>query len=766
MSGVTLPLELAIAPVINTEEDWRPSMTVKKGPVTTNMSINNASSVTDNSMLFQGIIPPNDMTCIKRNLLIEYEVLVKVENLPYTLDSYYAKGTQGTMTQVGVTDLCLPLPTPLLCNGQRFNDPAQANTLHPSVPTKWANGSWTYQPGLALRPLPLQSNCSSIVLTVNGTSITYPAREVSPLLPYLNWVDMGKNKLSTVPFYPAEGPFYREPRCGPSTDWYEVNGLLIDTQAAGKYLDYGTTGTYNSSTSIDPFGGETLYFSDNTSMWQTGGRSVQWEVVAVQFSKPPDPQYPTNPGSTGYTSTGPFTIEGTGPVQYMTPTYDFLLKARVRESIPVGPFRLDDASKETGITRVNNLSLQLNYDRPVKMLALATALTGTWPFSDDSYHDGTLAIYGRNISIVWPTAYTIAASITSMPFHGTTATAMTPTLNLEYNTADPITQSRSPNFSILPIETYQSYKAPNIYSITTMGDVRGIRQSKVEVVRRVLPAIRSTFIPSKLIVYLSPDPSFHSDPTFPSFEQSTTGMDWDNAILTGSTDYQQDLVDARMSNHYLRIHSVSVDAFNQVALCSTLTEADLHERSVRNGYKGSFDQWTGAWGSILILDFAEDLCLQTAMAAGQNTNCNIQVTITFSASSWYRSIGTDLEENVVGWQIPPYKRGIQYQATQLLVYNGSAVVGAGQMTVTQEGPTEAQVLRLLSVQKARKKTSEMPQNITAGSLTQEKVMNPTDDDAVDSAPAPMVMPSTGSDSLSGDNTVTAEGGRFKRRHRF
>lgn len=745
MSGVALPMKLAVAPVVNTEEDFRPSITVKKGPLTTNQSITNASSYTDSTMNFQGIIPPNDMTCLKRNLEIQYEVLVKVlgvpnANLMSTISDLTVGGTAGFGNELIHADLCVPLPYPLLQGDTQWSTDLEEGATDRGLPI-----SSSYIPGLALRALPLQTISSSIVLTINGTSITYPARDVAPLLPYLNWIDLSKGTLSTVPFYPSEGPIYREPAAG---SWQTYGDTYV---AANKTRFSQSIHTYNPDARTDPFGMAQLYFSENSQLWQTGGRSVQWQMI--DYSATTAYPYTLVARHDGATPTDAPT--GGIPTTTTSTVLNYLLKATVRECIPIGPFRLEDAYKETGITRINNLSLQLNYNNPAAMLACACEAYSLNPFSIGGA-TGTTRCYQ---ALVGPTGYAFQASLvslTSLSGAGTTYTNP-PQLNIEFNTADPITQSRSPNFAILPTEIYQTFKTSGAYVAPAAGtDVAGQIAAGLKKMTITLPAIRSTFVPSKYILYFAPSPTSPISTTINQTGLSNIQHPPAFPYIHG-TNFDPNFLASKVSNHYLRIHSISVNAFDRVALGSTWSETNLYQRAQRNGYRGSFDQWSGAWGSIVILDLAEDLCLGTAMAAGQNTNSNIQVTVTVSASSLQRSLMTRYDQFVNGNMSTPAAsicpwESLTYDATQLLLYNGSCVVGAGQMTVTQEGPTEAQVLRLLQMQKRRMKTTEMPSQLTAGSLGQERTMTADDDDPDEGTVG-------GQSSVGGGSTV---GGGMKR----
>jgi len=698
MTGVALPMRLAIAPVIDVAADWRPTLTVKKGPVSSNMSIMQASSFTDSMINFQGFIPPNDMTCIRRNLTIHYKPLVKVSGIPGWLYNVLT-GSIPAQGRGGV-DICIPLPANLVdAKGVSFLSPGLNQWPGAISGTALAFSPGLWIPGLALRSLPLQSICSNIVLNINGTSITYPAQDVAPLLPYLNWIDLSRTHLSTVPFYPSEGPFFLEPAgTGLNIGWDNLFPWPTNIFSGGTntmVICAATSNTYGSQ--VNPFGEHMLYFSQVQQMYTSGGRSIPWKIRGVVAKS--------------------VTFDGVSTAKALA--YDVVLEADVYEDIAVGPFKLGDAFEETGMMRVNNLSLQLNFSNPSNMLALACSLTQAWPCALEDAGAQCPPCH-------WASGWDVQCSLVSVTMGGTTYNASdTPTLNLELNTADPVTMARFPNFIIQPTEIYQSYITTNMLTVPQNQSVAEFATSGLQRYTQTLPAIRSTFIPNKLIIYLSRDksvPISNSLPT-PAFTPSVVGYHY----VQGVTAFNPNIVAAKVSNHYLRIHSVSINAFDRVALMSTLTEKDLHERSARNGYKGSFRQWTREWGSILIIDMAEDLCLGTQMAAGQNTNANIQVTLTYSDScavtnAFNPETVTPYYGTTAPTSLPGYM-ALSYSATQILVFNGSCVIGAGQMTVTQEGPTEAQVLRLLQQEESRIQSKDIPKQLTGGSLMDQRLMS-------------------------------------------
>ena len=60
---------------------------------------------------------------------------------------------------------------------------------------------------------------------------------------------------------------------------------------------------------------------------------------------------------------------------------------------------------------------------------------------------------------------------------------------------------------------------------------------------------------------------------------------------------------------YSEINNVSINYNGQAGLLSSLSEQDLYNISVKNGYQASWVEWQKACGSIFIMVFGEDLPL-------------------------------------------------------------------------------------------------------------------------------------------------------------
>ena len=83
------------------------------------------------------------------------------------------------------------------------------------------------------------------------------------------------------------------------------------------------------------------------------------------------------------------------------------------------------------------------------------------------------------------------------------------------------------------------------------------------------------------------------------------------------------------SDTFASITNVSIIFNNKASLLQTCTPQDLYQMSVKNGYCGSWAQWSQYQGSVLFIDPATDLGLESDVADGSLGSRNLQIQITF-----------------------------------------------------------------------------------------------------------------------------------------
>ena len=111
-------------------------------------------------------------------------------------------------------------------------------------------------------------------------------------------------------------------------------------------------------------------------------------------------------------------------------------------------------------------------------------------------------------------------------------------------------------------------------------------------------SLRISSVPSRVFVYMMKDPS---------------------------------LSDITEADVFLRIKSVSIQYGNTSGLLSQATPQQLYEISVKNGYKGTWNDWYTYSGSVLILDPAQDLGLDinSGLASGVMSPMNFYCKVTY-----------------------------------------------------------------------------------------------------------------------------------------
>jgi hypothetical protein len=79
---------------------------------------------------------------------------------------------------------------------------------------------------------------------------------------------------------------------------------------------------------------------------------------------------------------------------------------------------------------------------------------------------------------------------------------------------------------------------------------------------------------------------------------------------------------------FFNISNINVSFHNRDAILSNATEADLYAIAAKNGSNLSFTQWNKRVGSVLALDFGEDIPLAAGEAVGMAGNFNFHAKVT------------------------------------------------------------------------------------------------------------------------------------------
>lgn len=222
----------------------------------------------------------------------------------------------------------------------------------------------------------------------------------------------------------------------------------------------------------------------------------------------------------------------------------------------------------------------------------------------------------------------------------------TPTLLIEYITQDPILAAKLPQTVVFDYSLIQPF--------ITAGVATAYAAGSAAIASVTMQSLRLASIPSKLMLYARPSKSFLS-----------------TAALSQTT-----------PDNFLRITSLQLSFNNRINLFATYTENDLYEMSVRNGLKDTFNDWKYNSGSIIIIDVARDIMLDSDEASGQaNKYSTLQVTASLSSSTlsyWNQTTA------------------VTYDFYILVEQPGKAFINASECQYILTGPSASEVLQLTS----------------------------------------------------------------------
>ena len=222
-----------------------------------------------------------------------------------------------------------------------------------------------------------------------------------------------------------------------------------------------------------------------------------------------------------------------------------------------------------------------------------------------------------------------------------------PQLLVEYITQDPIISARLPQTCAYDYSLVQPF-------ITTIG---GVSDTVVPdgFSSFTAQSLRLASIPSKLFLFARPSKGYLA--TSPA-----------NAQTTPDT--------------FLRISGIKINFNNRINLFATYTENDLYLMSVRNGLQDTITDWKYNTGSLVIIDVAKDIGLESDECEGQaNKYSTLQATITFDqAPLKYWS-----QDTVVN-----------YDFYMLVEQPGKAFINASECQFILNGPSASEVLALTS----------------------------------------------------------------------
>lgn len=237
------------------------------------------------------------------------------------------------------------------------------------------------------------------------------------------------------------------------------------------------------------------------------------------------------------------------------------------EQLPISPFLTGKDQENTGLSNINNITLNLRIDN------LTNALCAVGGYAGVTYVPNFSATVGGN-----------------------TVRSGQPILLMEYITQNSILASHQPPVLVYDYQQIQPFLSPG--GVNAGNGSSTVPATISNSISGTSTSLRLVAIPSLIYLYAQPKKGLY-DPTIP--------------------------------NMYLNIQQVKILFNNRVNLLVDYTSAQLYQISVKNGLKQSWSEWNNGIGSLMIINVAEDLGLQESEQAGQgNSYCTLQAIVTFS----------------------------------------------------------------------------------------------------------------------------------------
>jgi hypothetical protein len=136
---------------------------------------------------------------------------------------------------------------------------------------------------------------------------------------------------------------------------------------------------------------------------------------------------------------------------------------------------------------------------------------------------------------------------------------------------------------------------------------------------------------------------------------------------------QQQLINSATPDTYARITKINLMLGNKPGILAEATPQALYRMSVKNGYQGSWDNWYNNCGSVICIDFAQDIPLGLLDAPGTLSKMNLQFSV--SGTSLYYDYDP---ANAAGAYYTPL-----LELNTVLVYDGIVVIKDGQVIQEQ-----------------------------------------------------------------------------------
>ena len=356
----------------------------------------------------------------------------------------------------------------------------------------------------------------------------------------------------------------------------------------------------------------------------------------------------------------------------------FLYKFRVQEPLIIPPFRFGETYDEAGVTRILNLTINLTMNNLKRMLVLPyfqnNAATSLFQFYDVSFaQDQSFTIPAVAAGGAGAGAWAALPALTGPPLP-------TPRLTLLYSQADALTRRQESQFAMYQSDLVQGFmSAVNEPATTTEYARWEATPFAQERYTATSQAIRLPSIPQMIYVWIGPSEAAKAR----------------TALVAAGNPNHTPPPGFQIPDTFINITSASINFMDRVGLFSTYDEVGLYRMSVKNGYKGSFQQWKYMSGSVLIINVSDDLCLSTREAPGQSVYSTFQIYVTgttCTANSYNSYAGVPNEAMADMANLA----GVQHTLYVATVTPGTALIGGGQAQFMTEGPSAAQVYAMLN----------------------------------------------------------------------
>lgn len=152
---------------------------------------------------------------------------------------------------------------------------------------------------------------------------------------------------------------------------------------------------------------------------------------------------------------------------------------------------------------------------------------------------------------------------------------------------------------------------------------------------------------------------------------------------------QGSAINSTTPDTYAYISNINVTLGNRSGILAEATPQSLYTMAVKNGYKGSWDHWRYLCGSVLCIDFAQDIPMGILDAPGTLSKMNLQFNVT--GQSLYYDYKSDDAAGVYA--------AAPLELNTVIVYDGIVVIKNGQVLQEPNDVSPLDVVNAIRVQK-------------------------------------------------------------------